>query len=48
MELICDLDFVIWNFFCEAKDGDIAQLGERQLCKLEVTGSIPVVSTRQK
>ena len=27
--------------------GDIAQLGERQLCKLEVTGSIPVISTRQ-
>ena len=27
------------------KFGDIAQLGERQLCKLEVTGSIPVVST---
>ena len=26
--------------------GDIAQLGERQLCKLEVTGSIPVVSTK--
>ena len=25
--------------------GAIAQLGERQLCKLEVTGSIPVSST---
>ena len=26
-------------------DGDIAQLGERRLCKPEVTGSIPVIST---
>ena len=25
--------------------GDVAQLGERWLCKPEVTGSIPVVST---
>ena len=25
--------------------GDIAQLGERLLCKQEVTGSIPVIST---
>ena len=24
--------------------GDIAQLGERRLCKAEVTGSIPVIS----
>jgi hypothetical protein len=27
--------------------GDIAQLGERRLCKPEVTGSIPVISTRE-
>lgn len=26
--------------------GDIAQLGERRPCKAEVTGSIPVISTR--
>ena len=26
--------------------GDIAQLGERSLCKAEVTGSIPVISTK--
>ena len=26
-------------------DGDVAQLGEHLLCKQEVTGSIPVVST---
>ncbi len=25
--------------------GDVAQLGERRLCKPEVAGSIPVVST---
>ena len=25
--------------------GDVAQLGERQLCKLEATGSNPVIST---
>ena len=30
-----------------AEFGDIAQLGERQLCKLEVTGSIPVISTEK-
>ena len=29
------------NFF-----GDIAQLGERRPCKAEVTGSIPVISTK--
>ena len=28
--------------------GAIAQLGERLLCKQEVTGSIPVSSTRTK
>jgi hypothetical protein len=27
------------------ESGDIAQLGERRLCKPEVTGSIPVIST---
>ena len=27
--------------------GDVAQLGERWLCKPEVAGSIPVVSTRK-
>ncbi len=26
--------------------GDVAQLGERRLCKAEVVGSIPIVSTR--
>ena len=29
-----------------AFSGDIAQLGERSLCKAEVTGSIPVISTK--
>src|SRR5918995_3576767 len=28
-------------------DGALAQLGERRLCKPEVTGSIPVRSTRK-
>jgi hypothetical protein len=27
-------------------DGELAQLGERLLCKQEVTGSSPVFSTR--
>ena len=27
--------------------GDIAQLGERRLCKPEVAGSIPAISTNQ-
>ena len=26
--------------------GDVAQLGERWLCKPQVTGSIPVISTK--
>ena len=26
--------------------GDVAQLGERLLCKQEVSGSIPLISTR--
>ena len=30
----------------QRNDGAIAQLGERLLCKQEVTGSIPVGSTR--
>ncbi len=30
------------------KDGDVAQLGERRLCKAEVTGSSPVISTTGK
>ena len=30
----------------EDSDGDVAQLGERRLCKPEVAGSSPVVSTR--
>ena len=29
----------------EGINGGVAQLGERLLCKQEVTGSIPVVST---
>ena len=29
-----------------AKSGELAQLGERLLCKQEVTGSIPVFSTK--
>ena len=28
--------------------GDVAQLGERWLCKPQVTGSIPVISTIEK
>jgi hypothetical protein len=31
---------------CLVQHGAIAQLGERLLCKQEVTGSIPVGSTR--
>ena len=27
--------------------GDVAQLAERRLCKAEVVGSIPIVSTRE-
>ena len=30
------------------KDGGIAQLGERLLCKQEVSGSIPLISTKGK
>ncbi len=30
------------------KYGDVAQLGERQLCKLDVVGSIPTGSTNAK
>ena len=29
----------------ERTGGDVAQLGERRLCKAEVVGSIPVIST---
>ena len=32
----------------EKKYGGVAQLGERQLCKLDVAGSIPVTSTKYK
>jgi hypothetical protein len=28
--------------------GDVAQLGERQLCKLDVVGSNPIVSSKKK
>ena len=28
-----------------SSDGDVAQLGERQLCKLDVRGSNPLIST---
>ena len=31
--------------FSRSHLGDVAQLGERLLCKQEVAGSIPVVST---
>ncbi len=31
-----------------ARSGGLAQLGERQLCKLDVTGSIPVSSTSRR
>ena len=30
----------------ETSDGAVAQLGERELCKLEVVGSIPIGSTK--
>jgi hypothetical protein len=30
----------------EGFPGAVAQLGERQLCKLDVVGSIPISSTR--
>ena len=32
--------------FAKQMAGDVAQLGERELCKLEVAGSTPVISTR--
>jgi hypothetical protein len=31
---------------CVHFSGDVAQMGERQLCKLDVVGSIPIISTR--
>ena len=31
----------------EVRDGGLAQLGERLPCKQEVSGSIPLISTRQ-
>ena len=35
------------GIFKEVKrDGGIAQLGERLLCKQEVSGSIPLISTK--
>jgi hypothetical protein len=40
-ELVSDLVFRISR---EAGPGDVAQLGERRLCKPEVAGSSPVVS----
>ena len=33
-----------FSFFCFAVLGDVAQLGERRLCKPEVVGSSPIVS----
>ena len=36
-----------WPHGQEDSDGDVAQLGERRLCKPEVAGSSPVVSTRK-
>jgi hypothetical protein len=33
-----------WDF--DDTQGAVAQLGERQLCKLDVVGSIPISSTR--
>ncbi len=35
---------VSWQY--EGPRGAVAQLGERQLCKLDVVGSIPISSTR--
>ena len=35
------------EFYCTFV-GAIAQMGERGLCKAEVTGSIPVSSTRKR
>ena len=32
----------------EPKDGGVAQLGERLLCKQEAIGSIPFISTTRK
>ena len=32
----------------ERRDGDVAQLVERLLCKQDVAGSIPVVSTKSR
>ncbi len=42
-DIVSDLGFRIWDFR-EAGSGDVAQLGERRLCKPEVVGSSPIVS----
>ena len=56
MTELCNLDFryliffVIWILsfvisFAKQKHGDVAQLGERLLCKQRVRGSSPLIST---
>ena len=32
----------------EVRDGGLAQLGERLPCKQEVSGSIPLISTKER
>ena len=37
-----------WPTTSKTRDGGLAQLGERLPCKQEVTGSIPVLSTKKR
>ena len=39
-------DFSGFRLTCQSRNGDVAQLAERYLCKVDVRGSIPLVSTR--
>jgi hypothetical protein len=38
-------EFLRVSWYHETARGAVAQLGERQLCKLDVVGSIPISST---
>jgi hypothetical protein len=37
--------FILHTFAFILWDGDVAQLGERRLCKADVRGSSPLIST---
>lgn len=41
-----DAEFSGFRLTCQSRNGDVAQLAERYLCKVDVRGSIPLVSTR--